>query len=117
LTPSTFLHPCGFAYISRHSHHTLFQVLTLADIVHFALLSPPCTFPGFQIIRHSEHRFLALSSTARYLLYGLRQPLHDPARIFSGILLDPFYLLPAHVTLGAYSQCIGHFGTHCYFFI
>jgi len=31
--------------------------LTLADIVHFALLSPPCTFPGFQIIRHSEHRF------------------------------------------------------------
>jgi len=49
--------PCGFAYISLHSHHTLFQVLTLADIVHFGLLSPPCTFPGIQNIRNSEYRF------------------------------------------------------------
>ena len=75
-------------------------MLTLADIVHFGLLSPPCTFPGIQIIRHSEYRCFALSSTAGYLLSGLRQPAH-PARIFSGILLDPFYLLPAHVTLVA----------------
>jgi len=95
--------PCGFAYISRNSHHTLFHVLTLADIVHFGLLSPPCTFPGIQIIRHSEYRFFALSSTAGYLLFGLRQPSHL-ARIFSGILLDLFYFLPArrlpaHVTL------------------
>jgi len=50
--------PCGFAYISRHSHQTLFQVLTLADIVHCWLLSPPCTFSGIQIIRHSAYRFL-----------------------------------------------------------
>jgi len=47
--------------------------------------------------------FFALSSTAGYLLSGLRQPSH-PARIFSGILPDSFYLLPArrlpaHVTL------------------
>jgi len=76
--------PCGFAYISRHSHHTLFQVLTLADIVHFGLLSPPCTFPGIQIMRHSEYRFFALSSTAGYLLSGFRQRSH-PVRIFSGI--------------------------------
>jgi len=32
--------------------------------------------------------------TAGYLLTGLRQPSH-PARIFSGIFPDPFYLLPA----------------------
>jgi len=25
--------------------------------VHFGLLSPPCTFPGIQIIRHSAYRF------------------------------------------------------------
>jgi len=74
--------PCGFAYISRHSHHKLFQVLTLADIVHFGLLSSPCTFPGIQIIRHSAYRFFALSSTADYLLSGLRQPSH-PARILA----------------------------------
>ena len=70
--------------------------------MHFELLSPPCTFPGIQIIRHSACRFFALSSTAGYLLSGLRQPSH-PARIFSGIFPDPFYLLPArrlpaHVT-------------------
>ena len=68
--------PCGFAYINRHSHQTLFQELTLADIVHFGLLSPPCTFPGIQIIRHSEYRFFALSSTAGYFLSGLRQLSH-----------------------------------------
>jgi len=62
--------PCGFAYISRHSQHTLFHVLTLADIVHVGLLPPTCTFPGIQIIRHSEHRFFALSATAGYLLFG-----------------------------------------------
>jgi len=50
--------PSGIAYIIRHSHQTLFQVLTSADIVHFGLLSPPCTFPGIQIIRHSAYRFL-----------------------------------------------------------
>ena len=60
------------------------------------------------VFRHSNHTtlcisFFALSSTAGCLLSGLRQPSH-PARIFSGILLDPFYLLPArrqpaHVTL------------------
>jgi len=38
--------------------------------------------------------FFALSSTAGYLLSGLRQPSH-PARIFSGILPDPFDLLPS----------------------
>jgi len=76
--------------------------------VHFGLLSPPCTFPGIQIIWRSAYRFFALSSTAGYLLSGLRQPSH-PARIFSGILPDPFYLLPArrlpaHVTLVKYSN-------------
>jgi len=97
--------PCGFAYISRHSHHTLFEVFSLASIVHFGLLSPPCTFPGILIIRHSKYRFFALSSTAGYLLSGLHQLPH-PALIFSGIFPDPFYLLlatarrlPAHVTL------------------
>jgi len=86
-------------------------VFSLAAIVHFGLLSPPCTFPGIQIIRHSAYHFFALCSTASYLLSGLRQPSH-PARIFSGILPDPFYLLPArrlparrlpaHVTLVIY---------------
>ena len=81
--------------------HTL--VFSLAAIVHFGLLSPPCTFPGIQIIWRSAYRFFALSSTAGYLLSGLRQPSH-PDRIFSGILPDSFYLLPArrlpaHVTL------------------
>ena len=47
--------------------------------------------------------FSALSSTAGYLLSGLRQPSH-PACNFSGIFPDPFYLLPArglpaHATL------------------
>jgi len=56
----------------------------------------------------SEYRFFALSSPGGYLLSGLRQPSH-PARIFSGILSDPFYLLPArglpaHVIL-AYIWC------------
>jgi len=32
-------------------------VFILAAIVHFGLLSPPCTFPGIQIIRHSAYRF------------------------------------------------------------
>jgi len=32
-------------------------VFSLAAIVHFGLLSPPCTFPGIQIIRHSAYRF------------------------------------------------------------
>ena len=78
-------------------------MFSLAAIVHFELLSPPCTFPGIQIIRHSACRFFALSSTAGYLLSWLRQPSH-PVRILSGILPDPFYLLPArqlpaHVTL------------------
>ena len=50
--------PCGFAYISRHSHHTLFEVFSLASIVHFGLLSPPCTFPGILYILHSKYRFL-----------------------------------------------------------
>ena len=90
--------PCGFAYIRRHSDNTPCKVFRLAAIVHFGLLSPPCAFPGIQIIRHSAHRFFALSSTASYLLSGSRQPSH-PARIFSGIFPDPFYLLPAHVTL------------------
>jgi len=103
--------PCGFAYISRHSQQTLFQVLTLADIVHFGLLSPPCTFPGIQIIRHSAYRFFPLFSTASYLLSGLRQPSH-PAHIFSGILPDLFYLLlarrlPAHVTVVVYRYACG----------
>jgi len=40
----------------------------------FRILSPPCTFPGIRIIRHSEYRFFALSATAGYLLSGLRQP-------------------------------------------
>jgi len=69
-------------------------VFSLAAIVHFRLLSPPCTFPGIQIIRHSAYRFFALSSTAGFLLSGFRQPSH-PARIYSVILPDPFYLLPA----------------------
>jgi len=78
-------------------------VFSLAAIAHFGLLSPPCTFTGIQVIRHSAYRFFALSSTAGYLLSGLRQPSH-PARIFSSISPDPFYLLPArglptHVTL------------------
>jgi len=83
--------------------HTPFKVFSLAAIVHFGLLSSPCMFPGIQIIWRSAYCFFALSSTAGYLLSGLRQPSH-PARIFSGILPDPFYLLPArrlraHVTL------------------
>jgi len=69
-------------------------VFSLAAIVHFGLLSPPCTFPGIQIIRHSAYRFFALSSTAGYLLSGSRQSSH-PARIFSGISPDPLYLLRA----------------------
>jgi len=32
-------------------------VFNLADIVLFVLLSPPCTFPGIQIIRHFAYRF------------------------------------------------------------
>jgi len=98
-----------FAYISRHSHSTLFNEFSLAAIVHFGLLSPPSTSPGIQIIRHSAYRFFALSSTAGCLLSGLHQP-SDPARVFSGILLDPFYLLPdrrlpAHVTLVKTIHC------------
>ena len=58
------------------------------------LLSPPCTFQGIQITRHSAYPFFALSSTAGYLPSGLFQ-LSRPAGIFSSILLDPFYLLPA----------------------
>jgi len=64
--------PCGFANIRWHSHHTLFEVFRLAGIVHFGLLSPPRTS------RHSNHTtiwrsfFFALSSTAGYLLSGLR---------------------------------------------
>ena len=55
------------------------------------------------VSRHSYHTtlcisFFALFSTAGYLLSWLRQPSH-PARKFSGIFPDPFYLLPAHVTL------------------
>ena len=51
------------------------------------------------VSRHSNHTtlcmsFFELSSTAGYLLSGFRQPSH-PARIFSGIFPDPFYLLPA----------------------
>jgi len=96
--------PCGFAYINRHSHQTLFQVLTLADIVHFGLLSPPCTFSGIQIIQHSEYRFFALSSTAGCLLSGWRQPSH-PARIFSGICWIRFiyYSKVHHVADSSYS--------------
>ena len=67
------------------------------------------TFAAMHVYRHSSHTtlcislFFALSSTAGYLLSGLRQPSH-PARIFSSISPDPFYLLPArglptHVTL------------------
>jgi len=52
--------PCGFAYISRHSHHTPFKVFSLAAIVHFGLLSPPCTFPGIQIIRHSASEMITI---------------------------------------------------------
>jgi len=63
--------PCGFAYISRHSQQTLFQVLTLADIVHFGLFSPPCTFPGIQIIRHSAYRFFALFFDCRLATFSL----------------------------------------------
>jgi len=48
--------PC--TYISQLSQHALFQVFSLADIVHFGLLSPPCTFPGIQITLHSAYRFL-----------------------------------------------------------
>jgi len=61
------------------------------------------------VSRHLNHEtlrislFFALSSTAGYLLSGLRRSSH-PACIFSGIFPDPFYLLPArglrvHVTL------------------
>jgi len=55
------------------------------------------------VSRHSYHTtlcisFFALFSTAGYLLSWLRQPSH-PARKFSGIFPDTFYLLPAHVTL------------------
>jgi len=51
------------------------QVFSLADIVHFGLPSPPCTFPGIQITQHSAFLFFfALSSTAGYLPSGLSQP-------------------------------------------
>jgi len=32
-------------------------VFSLAAIAHFGLLSPPCTFTGIQVIRHSAYRF------------------------------------------------------------
>ena len=92
-------------------------MFSLADIVHFGLLAPPCTFPGIQIIRHSAYRFFALSSTVGFLLSELRQPSH-PARIFSGILPDPFYLLPArrllaHVTLVSFDKVLKTFVSSC----
>jgi len=63
--------PCGFAYISRHSHHILFQVFGLADIVHFGLLSPPCTFPGILITRHCISFFLCTFFNCRRRLPSL----------------------------------------------
>jgi len=85
--------PCGFAYISRHRHHTVFQVFTLADIEHFGLLSPPCTFPGIQIIRHSEYRFFCTFFYCRLLSLWVTSAVTSNPH-FSGIWLDPFYLLP-----------------------
>jgi len=77
-------------------------VFSLAAIVHFGYFRHHARFQAFKSY-DTLHIFFALSSTAGYLLSGLRQPSH-PARIFSGYLPDPFYLLPArrlpaHVTL------------------
>ena len=70
--------------------------------------------------------FFALTSTADYLLSGLRQPSH-PARIFSGILPDPFYLLPARrlpalvtsvtcdVSFNLWIGCFCHKVTGCFY--
>jgi len=75
-------------------------VFSLAAIVHFGLLSPPCTFPGIQIIRHSAYRFFTLSSTAGYLLSGLREP-SNPARIFNGIFRIRFIYCRLETTAGS----------------
>jgi len=74
-------------------------VLTLADVVHFGLLSPP----PFQAFKSYDTRHIVFCTFFDCLLSGFCQPSH-PARIFSGILLGLFYLLlarrlPAHVTL------------------
>jgi len=77
-------------------------VFNLADIVLFVLLSPPCTFPGIQIIRHFAYRFSCTFLDCRLLSVWVKSVV-TPSPHFSGILLDPFYLLPArrlpaHVT-------------------
>jgi len=77
--------------------------------VHFGLLSPPCTFPGIQINDTLHIVFFCTFFNCRLPSSGLRQPSH-PACIFSGIFLDPFYLLPdrrllAHVTLVKTIHC------------
>jgi len=40
--------PCGFAYISRHSHHTLFKVFSLAAIVHSGYFHHNACFQAFK---------------------------------------------------------------------
>jgi len=73
-------------------------VFSLAAIEHFGYFRHHARFQAFKSYGTLHIVFFALSSTAGYLLSGLCQPSH-PARIFSGILPDPFYLLPAQVTL------------------
>ena len=62
--------------------------------MHFGYFRHHARFQAFKSYDTLHIAFFALSSTAGYLLSGLRQPSH-PACIFSDIFPDPFYLLPA----------------------
>jgi len=77
-------------------------VFSLAAIVHFGYFRHHARFQAFKSYDTLHIAFFALSSTAGYLLSGLRQPSH-PACIFSDIFPDPFYLLPAR-RLPAHAQ-------------
>ena len=81
---SVYIRHAVSAYISWHSHQTLFKVFSSAAIVYFGYFRHHARFQAFKSCGTLHIVFIALSSTAGYLLTRLRQPSH-PARIFSGI--------------------------------